>query len=361
MNAELNIRLPLSGMPMHKFLILTLAVTITFDIHAQDRHFSQFFNSPIQLNPALAGVIDGTYRVNLNYRDQWNKLTNGNYSTVNASGDINFKVPFRKLQQDLLGIGASFLSDKASTFGFQSNELAFVGAYHKSVGKNQFLSFGFKTGIQQRGINFENLKFEDQYIEGQGYVSTSRETLPENNVSFAELAIGLNYNWNANDEKSFNIGISWHHLNAPDFSYFNLSLPVNTLPVKKPLYRLFSFNVSGSFYNGSGVLTPRVWTLAQGPHFQAMAGASYLLPIDLDQTNKLILGGYLKGVKDEKGLALESFVPMIGIELGKVNFTFSYDANTRRLAQNYLNQSIFEFGLTFTGSQNNVANICPKF
>ena len=79
MNAKLNIRLPLSGMPMNKLLFLTVAIAITFDIHAQDRHFSQFFNSPIQLNPALAGVIDGTYRVNLNYRDQWNKLTNGNY------------------------------------------------------------------------------------------------------------------------------------------------------------------------------------------------------------------------------------------------------------------------------------------
>lgn len=361
MNGELNIRLPLSRMLMNKLLFFTMIVGVAFSTTAQDRHFSQFFNSPIQLNPSLAGIINGTYRVNVNYRDQWNKLTNGNYSTVNASGDINFKVPFRKLQQDLIGIGASFLSDKASSFGFQSNELAFVGAYHKSVGKNQFLSLGFKTGIQQRGINFENLKFEDQYIEGQGYVSTSREILPENNVSFAELALGLNYNWNASDEKSFNVGVSWHHLNTPDFSYFNLSLPLNTIPVKKPLYRLFSFNASGSFNNGSGVITPRVWTLTQGPHFQAMAGASYLLPIDLDQTNKFIIGGYLKAVKDERGLALESFIPMLGIELGKVNFTFSYDANTRRLTQNYLNQNIFEFGLTFTGSQNYMANICPKF
>lgn len=361
MNTELNIRLPLPRMQMNKILFFTITCAFSFRLIAQDRHFSQFFNSPIQLNPALAGVMDGTYRVNINYRDQWNKLTNGNYSTVNASGDINFKVPFRKLQQDLLGIGASFLSDKASTFGFQSNELAFVGAYHKSVGKNQFLSLGIKTGIQQRGINFENLKFEDQYIEGQGYVSASRENLPENNVSFAELAIGLNYNWNASDEKSFNIGVSWHHLNTPDYSYFNLSLPVNTLPVKKPLYRLFSLNASGSFYNGSGVITPRIWTLTQGPYLQALAGASYLLPLDQDQTKKLILGGYVRAVKDESGLALESFIPMLGIELGKVNFTFSYDANTRRLTQNYFNQSIFEFGLSFTGSQNNVANICPKF
>ena len=41
---------------------------------AQDRHFSQFYSSPLTLNPALTGAFDGKYRVGTNYRDQWRGL-----------------------------------------------------------------------------------------------------------------------------------------------------------------------------------------------------------------------------------------------------------------------------------------------
>ncbi|MES1226414.1 MAG: type IX secretion system membrane protein PorP/SprF, partial [Bacteroidota bacterium] len=38
---------------------------------AQDPNFSQFFASPLTLNPALTGKFDGVYRVAGNYRNQW--------------------------------------------------------------------------------------------------------------------------------------------------------------------------------------------------------------------------------------------------------------------------------------------------
>ncbi|MEP7267296.1 MAG: PorP/SprF family type IX secretion system membrane protein [Saprospiraceae bacterium] len=331
-------------------------------ISAQDKSFSQYFNSPLQLNPALSGVINGTYRVNFNYRDQWNKLEGGNYSTVNASGDLNFKMPLRGFQNDRIGIGLSFMSDKANDFGMQTNDLAFVGAYHKSVGKAQFLSLGFKFGVYQRTINYENLRFEDQYVEGSGYSAGTSEVLPENNISFGDLSVGLNYNWSPIDDKSFNIGASLQHITSPDFSFFNLSLPPNTVLIKQPLYGLFSMHASGSFaLNNLAILTPRIWTLAQGPHFQGNLGASYKLAINNDRSNKLILGSYLRSVKDERGLALESFIPLLGVELSSLNISFNYDANLRRIAPGYFQQSIFEIGITFTGNANNENNICPRF
>jgi len=36
---------------------------------AQDANFSQFFASPLTLNPALTGKFDGLYRVVGNYRN----------------------------------------------------------------------------------------------------------------------------------------------------------------------------------------------------------------------------------------------------------------------------------------------------
>ena len=39
--------------------------------HAQDPSFSQFFSSPLNINPALTGNINGDWRVISNFRDQW--------------------------------------------------------------------------------------------------------------------------------------------------------------------------------------------------------------------------------------------------------------------------------------------------
>ncbi|MBL0112424.1 MAG: PorP/SprF family type IX secretion system membrane protein [Saprospiraceae bacterium] len=141
---------------------------------AQDPHFSQYISAPLLLNPAQAGLINGSYRINLNYRDQWNKIEGSDYKTVAFSGDMNFIPPLKGFRNDLMGIGLSFLSDKSPGFDFNTNELAMYVAYHKRTGKNQFLSFGTKLGILQRGVNYENLTFGDQYVEGSGYSNNSR-------------------------------------------------------------------------------------------------------------------------------------------------------------------------------------------
>ena len=40
-------------------------------VRAQDPRFSQYFASPMTLNPALTGNIDGSLRVAVNFRQQW--------------------------------------------------------------------------------------------------------------------------------------------------------------------------------------------------------------------------------------------------------------------------------------------------
>ncbi|MBL8010233.1 MAG: type IX secretion system membrane protein PorP/SprF, partial [Flavobacteriales bacterium] len=41
---------------------------------AQDVHFSQFFDAPLVLNPAVAGDIEGDQRVALFHRTQWQSV-----------------------------------------------------------------------------------------------------------------------------------------------------------------------------------------------------------------------------------------------------------------------------------------------
>ena len=48
---------------------LTIIVCMSSATLAQDPNFSQFFASPLTLNPALTGKFDGLYRIAGNYRN----------------------------------------------------------------------------------------------------------------------------------------------------------------------------------------------------------------------------------------------------------------------------------------------------
>ena len=55
---------------------------------AQDPAFSQFFASPLTLNPALTGKFNGTLRVAGNYRNQWPQINNAFVtSTISVDGN----------------------------------------------------------------------------------------------------------------------------------------------------------------------------------------------------------------------------------------------------------------------------------
>ena len=74
--------------------ILIITLVIGSELKAQDIHFSQFYNAPLTVNPALTGRIPGSYRVVINYRNQWpyqfDKATS--FSTPAISFDMPFSL-----------------------------------------------------------------------------------------------------------------------------------------------------------------------------------------------------------------------------------------------------------------------------
>ena len=66
------------------FSLFLMSVGVTAVTSAQDPNFSQFFASPLTLNPALTGKFDGTFRVAGNFRNQWPTINNA-FVTKTAS------------------------------------------------------------------------------------------------------------------------------------------------------------------------------------------------------------------------------------------------------------------------------------
>src|SRR5678815_3386413 len=96
-----------------KRLLLTVAIygTLASEASAQDPNFSQFFASPLTLNPAMTGKFDGVYRIAGNYRDQWPTFNNA-FVTYTVSADFGIlknTIP----EYDQFGLGFMAFSDKS--------------------------------------------------------------------------------------------------------------------------------------------------------------------------------------------------------------------------------------------------------
>src|SRR5688572_7759127 len=115
---------------------------------SQDIHFSQFFETPLLRNPALAGIFSGDLKIQGVYRTQWNSVTVP-YQT--ASLNIEYKQPVGR-GDDFITLGGEILYDKAGTIALAATHILPVINYHKSLSteKNMYLSLGFMGGLVQR-------------------------------------------------------------------------------------------------------------------------------------------------------------------------------------------------------------------
>lgn len=196
-----------------------MMVILPFLSPAQDHIFSQFYNAPIYLNPALTGQFDGSIRFNALYRNQWTSLS-GDLSYVTASGDLN-------LPEYNSGIGLIFNRSSEGTAFLTKNNVAL--SYSFIIPGDDFtLSFGLQGGITNQKLNWDKLVFGDQVDVRYGYIPGSISGAERPDVDsryYFDAAAGVNFVYD-----KFMIGAGMHHLNRPDesISGFHTRLPIRT-------------------------------------------------------------------------------------------------------------------------------------
>src|SRR3954468_11308452 len=116
---------------MRKLFCICIILTIAVVGRAQDPNFSQFFVSPLTLNPALTGKFDGAVRVAGNYRNQWPTINNA-FTTYTVSADAGI-LKSKIAENDVFGVGIMAFSDKSGNGVLQNNIISFSTSYHKSL------------------------------------------------------------------------------------------------------------------------------------------------------------------------------------------------------------------------------------
>ena len=332
---------------------------------AQDAHFSQFYASPLVLNPALAGTAAGTYRVSVNYRDQWRGALDNPLRTLAASGDLNFNLGKDKNNPDIAGLGFLFYSDRVGDFDLNTNQVALIGSFLKSLDQRQkkYLGFGLQLGIGQKGINYEDLTFQDQFNAINGFTNATGEVLPQNNLAYADMAIGINYHAAFANKTKIYFGVGYAHFNTPNISFYASQPDNNPLLVKENILRSkFTIHLASSFRTQQRLdVQPRVLALIQGPDIEINAGTNFRFMLDDRGTKFFHVGPWIRGVQNIDGFGIESIVGSVGIELGGMLIGLSYDHNLSDLVSDRKGLNALEISITFIGEHENEDNFCPTF
>lgn len=343
---------------MKKCIIIGLLVAgqlgLASALHAQDLHFSQFFNSPLTTNPANTGFIpDGDYRLGINYRNQWSAIMTVPYNTMSAYGDAQL---FRdKFETGWVGLGGVVLRDVAGSGNLTSTKVYGSVAYHQMISSGSLLSVGFNVGWANKQINVSNLKFPDQF-DGKFFDNKlpTGVILANNNINYLDIQAGLNYAYFPNEKTYLNAGFSAQHLNTPKESFFD-SAPTadNRVPV-----RYIGF-LNGSFkLNDQVILNPNVYFTTQAKAYEYVLGANAHYNLSGDGEYLLIAGLYYRSG--------DAVIPMIGLGYKDYAFSFTYDATISTL-KNYNNtRGAFEFSLVKQGifdtyKGNRHQTMCPSF
>lgn len=326
---------------------------------AQDKHFTQFYAAPLTLNPALTGALEGKYRVGAIYRDQWRQVLDNPIRTFAVAGDLRFKAPGRRVTQDAFGLGLMFFNDKVSVVDFSTTQIAVSMAYHKSLGADnrQFLTLGIQGGLTQRNVSYESLDFHDEFNGTTGYFNPTGEDLPDNNFSYGDLNVGLNYTAEVGRSGRIFAGLAMHHIAEPTISFYENSEEGDKL------YRKYSAQIAANIpltNDNSVTLLPRFLIASQGPHREINTGTNFRIAMGEYGSTALHFGSWVRLVRNDSGSGLDAVVALAGIEFNNVLVGLSYDLNLSALQANQ-RQGAFELSVAYLGDYDNEEILCPKF
>lgn len=254
---------------MKKILYIVVACCCLHGLYAQDIFFSQFYNSPLTLNPALTGVsgADGLY--NLSYRNNDRGLIP--YTTTAFSGDMPlFRAYF---YPDRLSLGLLLANDRFNKGQMTNLNLLLSGAYHWQISPGRFLSGGLQLGLFQRKFDLNSLSFGEQYNVQTGFDErvVSRESFSTERTLNFDLNGGFLYYDLIDSRTSYFFGLSLYHMNAPRDKFQSAYAQAVRFPMRSVVHGGGQFSLSEIVD-----VSPRAMFLVQNNNYMLIHGLSFV-------------------------------------------------------------------------------------
>jgi len=341
--------------------ILVLLGLPSMNVQAQDPHFSQYYFTPLQINPALTGIFEGRMRGSVSYRDQWSSLlSNNTFRTIKASADV--RMAFKK--NDFISVGFTLLGDEVGEGNYRQTNGHLLVSYHKKLidskysDNTQFLIAGLKAGGGNNSLAYTNLWFGRQYdINAELVVPWAPNGEPFSDTAtenFADLGLGLMWYATTTDH-SYYAGVSMDHINEPNISLIGSN---------SKLYRKTSILVGASIPLDEGsFLLPSAVYLVQGPYRQYNFGSQVRFSRYEWGEVALRVGLFFRYSKRLDGNHFDALIISTALEMGKITLGLGYDVTVSSLQSFNSRRGAFEVNVIYQSQafERRKKLTCPKF
>lgn len=294
-------------------LSLFLLCSVSSVIDAQDIHYSQFFNSPLNINPALTGVNNGDQRFQANYRNQWSNVP-VDYLTFSAAYDQPITDRFDST--GYWSLGGLFNYDRAGDLNFQNLGMAISGSYSYKLTPSFLVSPGIALAFNQRSFDFNAIRSGNQWNGESFDGGIAAEVFDTDANSFVDVSAGLNLRYHTSYRTYVDFGGGLFHLLTPAQGYDDTSAD-DKIKMRFNAYAMSSFYASSKL----DVLLNALYS-TQDVYQEIVLNAQgkIYLNKNRERNTALFLG---------LGLRLnDAWYPMIALQKGRWYASASYDFNT---------------------------------
>ncbi len=308
--------------------ILLVFMSLQLMVQAQDFHFTQFYNTPFEMNPARTGIFDGDHRAIGIYRNQWNSVSIPYRS---------YAVAYDTRANSRLGGGLSLLNDDAGdgTLRTLKADLALSYIFNLADDSVNFISLGVRNGITQNSVDFSQFTFDNQF-DGDGFIpgSPTGESFGASKFSYYDLSAGINWLHRFDQDGPYvQGGLALFHINQPGRTFYSADEKLNTR---------FVTQINGRWpVSERTSLLPTIMYMKQGP-FSEINGGS-LVRYRWTETalvdNGLYLGAFLRA-GDAVNIAT-------GFDYKNFTTGLSYDINISGLETASNNKGGFELSVIY--------------
>jgi len=333
-----------------KGLLFFVFIALSTSVSAQDIHFTQFYLTPLNTNPAFTGAFEGTFRLSGIYRDQWGSVINSAYRTPSFGVDAPLIKGFGK--KDWIGVGGLMLSDKAGSLDLGTSKFMGSVAYHLALDKKakSILSFGLQAGMIGHSIKYDDAIEEQQILTGANVDDINIE-----NQSYFDLNFGVLLKTEMNKATRLELGFALNHLLQPEYylTSTNATRDDGKLPINFDLHGQFFVDLGDKFQLKPAFL------------YQKIAGANEIFihalgGYELDEEKEITLNFGL-------GYRLRDATKFIvGMDYGPLRVGAAYDLTISDLRDAAGSAGGFEIAATYIASIFKKPDVkpvifCPRF
>jgi type IX secretion system PorP/SprF family membrane protein len=324
-----------------KQILFIVTLFMVNEVIGQDPNFSQFFASPLTINPAYTGFSDYHWRANTNFRNQ-NIGLGTTYDTKTIS--IDGRIYNNELKQSYLAVGGMFLLDEAMSGIYKSNNVSINAAYHVTLGGDDERKHGLTVGLggiyNKTNIDYASLTNSQQLSPiGFNRQLPAGETFIQDIPAKSSATAGIMYSY-ISEKQVLDVGFAGYRFYNNNFSVF-----ANGTQLTTPRYD-FHLNYS-NFINYNLILFLKTYYQTQNGINNLIGGGhvEYFLTGNYEALQRSVdLGVYYR--------YNDAVIPYIGIANNQLKLAFSYDIQVSKMKAAAIIPTSYEISLTYRRLKN---------